>query len=142
VLQAQRSEQTVLQTTGQRLPVDLFRNEAKQLVVGVGVVEARTGREVGRVLERDRQHFSWGPNFSRVTLEDRPEFRGVVVCVKPAAHVQQFSDGDLVAVWHARDVLQDWIVETELAFLGEQHDHCSRHRLGIGGDPEVRVGAG
>ena len=73
VLQAQRSEQTVLETTGQRLPVHLFCNEAKQRVVGVGVVEACTGREVGRVLERDRQHFGWGPDLGRVTVEDRPE---------------------------------------------------------------------
>src|SRR5207237_9481741 len=38
ILQTQRSEQTVLETTGQRLAVDLFRNEAEQRVVGVGVV--------------------------------------------------------------------------------------------------------
>ena len=142
VLQAQRSEQTVLETTGQRLPVHLFCNEAKQRVVGVGVVEARTGWEVGRVLERDRQHFGWGPDLGRVTVEDRPELGVVVVGVKAAAHIQQFCDGDVVAVGHARDVLRDWIVETELAFLGEQHDHCGRHRLGIRGDPEVGVGAG
>jgi hypothetical protein len=30
----------------------------------------------------------------------------------------------------------------ELAFLSEQHDYRGRHRLGIGGDPEVGVGAG
>jgi hypothetical protein len=36
-------------------------------------VEGRTGREVGRVLERDRQHFAWGPDPSRVTVEDRRE---------------------------------------------------------------------
>jgi hypothetical protein len=29
------------------------------------------------------------------------------------------GDGDLVAVGNARDVLRDWIVETELAFLGK-----------------------
>jgi hypothetical protein len=39
--------------------------------------------------------------------------------------------------WH---LLRDWIVETELAFLGEHHR--GRHRLGIGGDPEVSVDAG
>ena len=99
ILQAQRSEQTVLETTGQRLPVDLFRNEAEQRVVGVGVVEGRTGWKVERVLERDRQHFGWGPNLGRVTVEDRPELGVVVVAVKAAAHLQQFGDGDLVAVW-------------------------------------------
>jgi hypothetical protein len=94
------------------------------------------------VLERDRQHFGRGPNLARVTLEDRPELRIVVVGVKATAHVQQFGDSNLVAVGHARDVFRDWIVETELAFLGKQHDHRGRHRLGIRGDPEVSVGAG
>ena len=94
------------------------------------------------MLERDRQHFGWGPNLGRVTVEDRPELGVVVVAVKAAAHLQQFGDGDLVAAGDARDVLRDRIVETELAFLGEQHDHRGRHRLGIGGDPEVGVGAG
>jgi len=60
----------------------------------------------------------------------------------PALHLCQVADGDVVPVWHARHVLRDWIVETEFAFLGEQHDHRGRHRLSIGGDPEVGVGAG
>ena len=38
--------------------------------------------------------------------------------------------------------LRDRIVETQLAFLGEQHDQRGRHRLGIRGNPEVGVGAG
>ena len=33
-------------------------------------------------------------------------------------------------------VLQDWIVESEIAFLGEQHDHRGSHRLGIRCDPK------
>jgi hypothetical protein len=66
--------------------------------------------EVGRVLERDRQHFSRGPNLGRVTLEDRPELGVVVIGVKAAAHIQQLGDGDLVAIGNARDVLRDWIV--------------------------------
>src|SRR5262249_56010882 len=99
-----------LERAGQRLPLDFLRNEAKQRIVGVGVAEIRTRWEVGRVLESDRQHFGWGPNLGRVTLEDRPELRVIVVRVKATAHVQQFSDGNLVAVGHARDVLRDWIV--------------------------------
>jgi hypothetical protein len=119
VLQAQRSEQTVLETTGQRLPVDLFRNEAEQCVVGVGVVEVRTRWEVGWMLKRDRQHFGWGSDVGRVKLKDRPEVRVVVIGVKAAAHVQQFSDGDLVVIGNAWDVLRDSVVEIELAFLGQ-----------------------
>ena len=64
------------------------------------------------------------------------------VVVEAAAHLQQFGDGDVVAVGHARDVLRHRIVETELAFLGELQDHRGRHRLGVRGDPEVGVGAG
>src|SRR5437773_118392 len=39
VLQAERSEQTALETTGQRLPLNLFCDEAEQRVIGVRVVE-------------------------------------------------------------------------------------------------------
>jgi len=39
--------------------------------------------------------------------------------VEPAAHLQQFVDRDVVAIGHARDVLRDRIIETELAFLGQ-----------------------
>ena len=74
VLQAQRSEQTLLESTGQRLPVDLFRNEAEERVVRVGVVEVCTGGKLGWVLERDRQHFGGGPNLVRVSVEDRREY--------------------------------------------------------------------
>jgi hypothetical protein len=66
------------------------------------------------MLERNRQHFGWGPNLGPVTLEDGPKIRIVVVGVKAAAHIQQFSDGDLVTIGHVRDVLRNWIVKTEL----------------------------
>jgi hypothetical protein len=57
------------------------------------------------------------------------------------AYENLLTDGDVIAVGHASDVLRDWIVDTELAFLGKQHNHRSRHRVGIGGDPEVGIGA-
>ncbi len=142
VLHAQRPEQSVLHRPGQRLAIDLLGDEAEQRVVGVVVLEGRTGREVGRVRERDGQQFVRGPNLGRVTVDARREFGGIGVVVEAAAHFQQFGDGDVVAVGHARDVLRHRIAETELAFLGQLQDHRGRHRLGIRGDPEVGVGAG
>jgi hypothetical protein len=38
-------------------------------------------------------------------------------------------------------IFRDRIVETQFSFLGQQHDHGGDHRLGIGGDPEMRIGA-
>jgi hypothetical protein len=35
------------------------------------------------------------------------------------------------------DVIRYGIAETELAFLGQLHDHRGRHRLGVRRDPEV-----
>ena len=119
VLQTQRSEQSVVHDLRERFPVDLFRNEAEQRVVSVGVVKVRTGREVGRMRERDCQHLGWRPDLGRVTLEDCPERRVVVVSVKTTAHIQQFTDGDLVAIGHIRDVIRNGIVKPELVFLGE-----------------------
>ena len=141
-LHAQRPEQPVLHRLGQRPAIDLLGDEAEQRVVGVVVFVGGTGREVGRARERDGQQLVRGPDLGRVTVDGRRELGGVGVVVEAAAHLQQLGDGDVVAVGHARDVLRDWIAETELAFLGQLQDHRGRHRLGVRGDPEVGVGAG
>ena len=142
VLHPQRPEQPVLHRPSQWLAIDLLGDEAEQHVVGVVVFVGGTGREVGRVRERDGQHLLCGPDLGRVTVHAGREFGSIGVVVEAAAHLQQFGDRDVVAIGHARDVLRDRIVETELAFLGQLHDHRGRHRLGIRGDPEVGVGAG
>src|SRR5436309_4714541 len=51
--QSQRAEQSALETTGQRLPVDLFRNEAEKRIVRVDVFELCTRREI-----RSEEHTS------------------------------------------------------------------------------------
>src|SRR4029077_16818 len=83
-----------------------------------------------------------GPNLGWVCVYGLRDYGVVGVIVEAAPHFQQLGDGDVVAVGHTRHILRDWIVETKLAFLGEQHDHRGRHRLGIRRDPEVGVGAG
>ena len=142
VLHAQRPEQPVVHRPGQWLAIDLFGDEAEQRVVGVVVLVGCTRREVGWVRECNGQQFVRGPNLGRVMVHARRDFGGIGVVVEAATHLQQLGDSDVVAVGHARDVLRHRIADTELAFLRQLQDHRGRHRLGIRGDPEVRVGAG
>ena len=92
--------------------------------------------------ECNRQQFSCGPDPGRVMVHACRDFGGIGVIVETAPHFQQLGDGDLVAVGYARDVLRHRIVEAELALLSQLQDHRGRHRLGIGGGPEIGVGAG
>ena len=142
VVHPQRPEQPVLHRPGQWLAIDLLGDEAEQRVVGVVVFVGGTRRKVGRARERDGQQLLCGPDLGRVTVHAGRELGSISVVVEAAAHLQQFVDRDVVAVGHARDVLRDRIIETELAFLRQLHDHRGRHRLRVRGDPEVGVGAG
>ena len=69
------------------------------------------------------------------------KFRRRSVVVQAAPHFKEFADRDVVAIRNALNIFRDRIVETQFPFLGQQHDHRGRHRLGIRGDPEMRVGA-
>ena len=142
LLQAQRPEQSILHRPGQRLAIDALRDEAEQRIVRIVVLESRPRREVGRVRESDRQQFFRRPDPGRIAVGARREFGGVQVVVEAAAHLQQFGEGDVLAVGHTRHVFRHRVSEFELSFLRHLDDHRGRHRLGVRGDPEMRVGAG
>ena len=91
--------------------------------------------------EGDSEELRRDPDFSWVLVHARRYFGSVGVVVEAAAHLEQLCDGDLVAIGHARDVLRDRIVEGELVLLSQLRDERGGHRLGVGGDAEVRGGA-
>ena len=136
------TEQPVVHYLRQRLAVEFFSDETEKRIVGVVVLVLFTRQEIGRMPECNCQQLGGSPNLGRVSVYGLRDYGVVRVVVEAAAHFQQLGDGDVIAVGHVRDVLRDWIVETELSFLSEQHDHRGRHRLGIRGDPEMSVAAG
>ena len=139
VRHAERSEQPILKDLRQRRAFDLLDDEAEQDVVRVAVEELRAGSEHGRILERDGEQFLRGPDPARVMVEAFRKLRRVGELGQAAPHLEQVADRDVVPVRNARDILRDRIVEAQLAFLGEQHGHGGGHRLGVRGDPEMRV---
>ena len=140
MLQAERSEQTILKNFFQRRARKLFGDDAEQGIVGVAIFVFRAGSEVGRTLERDGEHFLWGPGPGRVTLEALREFRCRSVVIQAAPHLEQLSDRDGVAIGNALDIFRDRVVEAQFSLLGQQHDHRGRHRLGVRGGAEMRIG--
>ena len=64
--------------------------------------------------------------------------------VKPSAEaagvVEELSDGDLVAVGHARNPVGDVVVEGDLALPDQLQDEVGGERLGLAGDLELHVG--
>ena len=139
VLHAERSEQTVLKDLGQRRAFDLFDYEAEQEIVRVAIEEFRARSEHRRTLERDGEHFLRGPDPARVMVEAFQKLRRVGDLGQAAPHLQEVADRNVVPIGNALDILRDRIVEAQLSFLGQQHGHGGRHRLGVRGDPEMRV---
>ena len=137
--EAERAVQPVGELLGQRPPADLLGDQAQQRVVGVAVLVVGVRREVRRPLERDVQHLLRCPDLRQIGVEGGRHLRCARVAVEPAAHLQQVGEGDVLAVWHVRNVVRDGVAELQLAVLGEQHDQRGRQGLGVRGDPEVRV---
>ena len=57
-----------------------------------------------------------------------------------AGVVEELSDGDLVAVGHARNPVGDVVVEGDLALPDQLQDEVGGERLGLAGDLELHVG--
>jgi hypothetical protein len=104
------------------LPTDLLGDQAEQYVIGVAVVEGGARREDRWATERDGQDLLRCPDLRRVGIQGRCELACTRIAIKPAAHRQQFCDGDVLAVGHIRNVVGHGVAEPELAVLGKLHD--------------------
>ena len=140
VVHAKRPEEAILKNSGQRRAFNLFGDETEQRIIGVAIVVFRSRSEDGRMLKCDGEQFVHGPNPGRLMVEAFGKLgrRGIVEQAAP--HLKELADGDVAAIGNPGNIFRDRIVETQFPLFDQQYDHGGHHRLGVRGNPKMRIG--
>jgi hypothetical protein len=123
----------------QPLPALHFHHQAQQDDVGVAVLVLGSGRELQRFVERKSRQLGWHERLTRVGEVRVGERCHVVVSGKPASHLGQRAQRDLVAGGHPWNEFRNRVVEVQLSLIDKLQQRGDGECLCHAADSTVNV---
>ncbi len=139
MLKTQGFDDTLLHLMLDGIAGDLFHDDPQDLVVGVGVMPALAGREIGGMGQGDVHAVHGLHLHQRVGGELREESLVLGEAVDARGHIEETAHSYLVSVGNVGHELLQGVVQAQFTLIRELQHQGGGEGLGVAGDAHLIV---